>query len=728
MAATTPTRAAAIVDGIGVNTHLHWRASDSAYANLDAVKNAISYLGVNHLRDAAPTEGWTMPIYRELAAQGISFNILATAPEFSANGNYALDVARIETLLKSNPSSVSSIEGVNEINRFSVSYNGKTTLNDLSIGRGIQSTLYNEVNARPALKDIPVLNLTTGGLNEKEAASLGNMSSFADYGNWHVYFGNGDQPGKNVASGIAAAKSLAPSDPVMITEANYYTAVDAMEWGGGGVTEAVQATLNLNMIMDSMYFGAERVFLYELMDNSLKPGATQTVEGSLGLFHNDGSPKQTATAIRNLIDILGDDAGNATSFTTQALDYTLSGMPSTGRSMLFQESNGKYDIVVWAEPDIWNEKSRSAIAAPSSSVTVSLAGTAGVVNVYDPLKGGTPIATYSNTGKITLGISDHPLIVEVAGLAKDASTAPVSPPVQTGLTQTIGSGSDSLVIKLSQDAWNGDAQYVVFVDGQRIGGALSAQSTRGSGLIDTLTVKGDWSAGQHKAEVRFINDAWGGTPSTDRNLFIEGASYDGADIAGAARDLLGPGSATFTFTNTDNDGGRYDFTVDANTALSGGAGAQIWGGIGVAAKDWNGSTVTATKSGDGLGVQGGRFGNQIDHNQATGKSESITLDFGRDVDYAALRLSRMSPSENGSPERAAWKAYTANGSVVGEGVFDPREVSPASFMNYDFQLNPASDFAKLELSGVSYVNAGSAADSSDFALARVAYHTVEAVF
>jgi Ca2+-binding RTX toxin-like protein len=113
---------------------------------------------------------------------------------------------------------------------------------------------------------------------------------------------------------------------------------------------------------------------------------------------------------------------------------------------------------------------------------------------------------------------------------------------------TAGSGSDSLVLKITQDAWQGSAQYTVKVDGVQIGGNFTASALRGSGQHDTLTLKGNWAAGTHKVEVNFLNDGWGGTTDTDRNLYVESASYAGLAVSGATLNLGRAGVQGFSFT------------------------------------------------------------------------------------------------------------------------------------------------------------------------------------
>ena len=127
-----------------------------------------------------------------------------------------------------------------------------------------------------------------------------------------------------------------------------------------------------------------------------------------------------------------------------------------------------------------------------------------------------------------------------AGAAPSAPTGPAS--------TTLGSGSDTLVLRVSQDAYQGSAQYTVKVDGVQIGGVQTAQAGHGSGQSDTVTVKGEWGAGAHSVDVQFLNDAWGGSTSADRNLYVDGATYNGASVGGAAKALMSNGTANFSFT------------------------------------------------------------------------------------------------------------------------------------------------------------------------------------
>jgi hypothetical protein len=119
-----------------------------------------------------------------------------------------------------------------------------------------------------------------------------------------------------------------------------------------------------------------------------------------------------------------------------------------------------------------------------------------------------------------------------------------------GFSTTIGRGPDSLVIKISEDAYQGDAKYQISVDGKKIGGTLTAHAAHADGASDTITVHGNWGAGSHDVMVRFLNDAWGGNDAADRNLYVDGATYNGVAVSGAQSVLAMNGPDWFTFVDT----------------------------------------------------------------------------------------------------------------------------------------------------------------------------------
>ena len=135
-------------------------------------------------------------------------------------------------------------------------------------------------------------------------------------------------------------------------------------------------------------------------------------------------------------------------------------------------------------------------------------------------------------------------------------------------TMTIGSGSDTLLLKISEDAYKGDAQYTVSVDGKQIGGILTAHASHAAGQSDIITVNGDWATGDHKVSLNFLNDAYNGSTATDRNLYLDGATYDGAAVAGSKLALMSSGAQSLTVHDTSPVPVPVPVPVPATTTLT----------------------------------------------------------------------------------------------------------------------------------------------------------------
>lgn len=111
-----------------------------------------------------------------------------------------------------------------------------------------------------------------------------------------------------------------------------------------------------------------------------------------------------------------------------------------------------------------------------------------------------------------------------------------------------GAAGKGLVVDVSEDAYLGDAQFTVSVDGVQEGGIFTAKSSHAAGQTEAFTVATTLSSGTHKVALAFTNDAYGGSASQDRNLYVDGATYNGATIAGAAQALPGPSTDAFSVT------------------------------------------------------------------------------------------------------------------------------------------------------------------------------------
>jgi hypothetical protein len=142
-----------------------------------------------------------------------------------------------------------------------------------------------------------------------------------------------------------------------------------------------------------------------------------------------------------------------------------------------------------------------------------------------------------------------------------------SPGSGTPAPVTIGSGPDTLALQVSEDAYLGDAQFTVSVDGHQIGGTQTTTASHAAGQTQTFNVLGTFAAGSHTATVNFLNDAYGGSPSTDRNLYVNGATIDGSVVSGATltEHFQGPQSFTFLAPGTSGSGSGSGSTGDTVT-------------------------------------------------------------------------------------------------------------------------------------------------------------------
>jgi endoglucanase len=128
----------------------------------------------------------------------------------------------------------------------------------------------------------------------------------------------------------------------------------------------------------------------------------------------------------------------------------------------------------------------------------------------------------------------------------------------TNASAVFSTGPDSVVFRVAEDAYKGDAQFIVKVDGQQVGGVQTAHSSHAQGQWEDITLHGSF-AGANYVSVEFINDANGG-PGQDRNLYIDSISLDGHVVRGTAATVAkGIGQTVYSAELWTN--GVADFNV-----------------------------------------------------------------------------------------------------------------------------------------------------------------------
>ncbi|PPQ27550.1 carbohydrate-binding domain-containing protein [Rhodopila globiformis] len=117
------------------------------------------------------------------------------------------------------------------------------------------------------------------------------------------------------------------------------------------------------------------------------------------------------------------------------------------------------------------------------------------------------------------------------------STPPSSPPPST---------TSTITLNVSEDAYQGDAQFIVKVDGTQVGGTMIASALHSSGDSNVFVLTGNWASGSHQVAIQFLNDAYGGTASTDRNLYVNAIAFNGQTESGTSAALYTNSTRTFS--------------------------------------------------------------------------------------------------------------------------------------------------------------------------------------
>ena len=108
--------------------------------------------------------------------------------------------------------------------------------------------------------------------------------------------------------------------------------------------------------------------------------------------------------------------------------------------------------------------------------------------------------------------------------------------------------ADTLTLHLSEDTYQGDAQFTLSIDGKTITTAQSVTTLHNSGLWQDLTFAGNFGVGSHTIGITFINDAYGGTATADRNLYLGGIDCNGTHFGSGVTELNSNGTASFSIT------------------------------------------------------------------------------------------------------------------------------------------------------------------------------------
>ncbi|WP_428492531.1 carbohydrate-binding domain-containing protein [Rhodopila sp.] len=144
--------------------------------------------------------------------------------------------------------------------------------------------------------------------------------------------------------------------------------------------------------------------------------------------------------------------------------------------------------------------------------------------------------------------------ITLDGVTTPQNAAQMSQGTASYTVVTPAQPTDTLVLNLSEDAYLGNAQFTVTVDGKQVGGAETLTALHEEGQTQDFTFTGSFGAGPHTVALDFLNDAYAGTPQTDRNLYVNSITLDGATTVENAVQYS-KGIATYSISTPTVTGG-----------------------------------------------------------------------------------------------------------------------------------------------------------------------------
>lgn len=547
-------KTADLVSSFGVNTH--YATANPVYRYATVVASELNYLGINSVRDALPDTTGQLGRDQSLAAYGVHFDLL-----FRATDDLATGISLVETLASRFPNAVSAIEGPNEIWNTPVTYNGLT---GTAGAVALQEDLYGAVKSSATLSDIPVYNFTAWPV----------MVGDADFVNTHLYAGS-QQLGTAIQTRIALVNQLTSGHGAVLTETGVFTTPDLSVTGS--VSELAQAKLDLNALVDGISAGFDKVFLYELTDGAVDPTGSSRND-HYGLFDVNGNAKPAAVAIHNFITALNEHVSGT--FSETPLTVTTVGLPSDAHVMTTQSSDDSYSIIAWEEQEVWDAQTKQDIVTTPHTVDVQFGQSFGTVEVYDPLVGSSPIATYADASSVSIAISDHPLVINVSDpLSAHGGFSAADRLISGGTTPGIFSGG------LGHDYINGSsgADTILGGDGNDHlygvgpnGGVDGADSISGGAGIDRIQGNAgadtlDGGDGDDRIYGGADNDLIFGGAGSDS---INGNLGDDSLLGGLGNDYLRGGRGNDVLSG---DGGNDTIQGDLGfDTMTGGSGSDLF--------------------------------------------------------------------------------------------------------------------------------------------------------
>ena len=232
-------------------------------------------------------------------------------------------------------------------------------------------------------------------------------------------------------------------------------------------------------------------------------------------------------------------AANATHNFT-ATDIDAAGNTSTASPVL----NVTVDTVTPDAPVISSFSPDSGAVGDgiTNATILTLTGTAeanSTVHVFDGGKQlGTAAANGSgtwsfNTGTLAANATHNFTATDIDAAGNTSTASPVLNLIVDTAAVDVVTPANMISVRVSGDEYQGLPQFRLLVDGKQVGGIHTVTANHNLGQWETVDFGFDASSPLGEVKVEFLNDAWGGTAATDRNLYVNSIEINGATLSPA---------------------------------------------------------------------------------------------------------------------------------------------------------------------------------------------------
>ncbi len=244
---------------------------------------------------------------------------------------------------------------------------------------------------------------------------LGDQSSFLDYGNFHDYRGGTSPTPQSVFLEGVRMQPIAGGKPNIATEFGFHNLLSpTAPVSQPGIDEQGAAVYVLRQYLEHLADRIDRSFVHQLYD--LGTSGTSS-EDRFGLIRADGTYKPAATALKNLLGMVG--SGSPSTLTPLSWGTEASDQTADLRYLDIQESDGSHDLVLWRTASVWErDAKRDLTVAP---VTIHVNGNFASWQHGDPILGATLV---SGSGPIGVGVGANPVVLHIVPSGAGGSTSP----------------------------------------------------------------------------------------------------------------------------------------------------------------------------------------------------------------------------------------------------------------------------------------------------------------